>query len=102
MTTTQTEKAQHTPGPWAIEECGVGELFVVQPDGGGGHWAVCEMSADGDWANARLIAESPTMCKTLRQFAAWADDLSPAILNAELGAAVINARAILARIEGKK
>ncbi|KKM83131.1 hypothetical protein LCGC14_1312440 [marine sediment metagenome] len=56
MSTDKIDKA--TPRPWAVEEVGVGELFIVSPDGKGGWFGVAEMSRDAAFKDANLIVEA--------------------------------------------
>ena len=53
-----TTGGKATTRPWAVSECGVDELFIVSPDGDGGHWPIAEMSKDGSWADAELIVRA--------------------------------------------
>lgn len=62
-------KTQHTPGPWTIEEGGGNNLRVVE-DNPHSSAIICEMptwycAKDECDANARLIAESPALLKSL-------------------------------------
>jgi hypothetical protein len=99
----ETKRAQHTPGPWTAE-------LEWRPEGNGGHEVYCVRAAkrgatrtrivdlDGrDDADARLIAQAPAMYDLIQKLAAWhlVDDDGEE-------AAVAAARAILAAIDGSE
>lgn len=68
--------AQHTPGPWAIDQnYGSGCLHVWSPRR---EIAVARVSDDHpraeDYANARLIAAAPDLLAALQQALAWSEE----------------------------
>ena len=100
-----TTKTTHTPGPWINEEGRdhthvVGESAVVAmlP-----RWPV---AADEQEANARLIAAAPEMADTLRNLVLTVEWARKALTNTEFDSTlymlVSDARALLAKIEGKE
>lgn len=89
---------QHTPGPWSAMRAD--SAIHTLHDATGSHFANLRgvrgiEEIDQGEADARLIAEAPAMLETLRDVLSCCDaNMSPAD-------AVENARAILARIDGK-
>lgn len=65
MTQTKAD-SKFTPGPWEVEEVGVDELFIVKPDGKGGWWGIAELSVDGAFADAHLIAAAPELLEAAK------------------------------------
>ena len=73
-------ETKHTPGPWGVENCGVGKraknLFIWRkepPSTFGGH-GIAEVFSDGAtiygasvWANARLIAAAPELLEAVKR-----------------------------------
>jgi hypothetical protein len=65
----QTERTQHTRGPWRINERDESSWRIFGPDRGEGLWAdeIAEVSYTGGnaEANARLIASAPRLLAAL-------------------------------------
>ena len=70
------DKKGYTPGPWEVENCGVGKqankLFIWPAKGTGhGFHAVATIHEyfGNKWANARLIAAAPELLALIRSYA---------------------------------
>jgi hypothetical protein len=90
---------KHTPGPWHCD----GGVQVRT----GQFLAICEAMAspnrsiDAARANARLIAAAPELLEALRLFVSVCDTAPPTELMASIGSACKQARAAIAKAEGK-
>lgn len=94
----------HTPGPWEVEpeDVGYGPAFsilaanddvIVHPEG-------TTIRSDVDWANACLIAAAPELLEALKMLVSYTEACE-GMLNASPAGQVTNARAALAKAEGK-
>lgn len=97
----------HTPGPWKAEEVGAGEIFIIVPDldaaGQQDGWksGICEMSKDGDWDNANLIAAAPEMYEALVGVVRGHDYEERGVEYRHICDACDLARAVIAKAEGR-
>ena len=65
-----TERAEHTPSPWSLDEKEPGELWISNVDRS---YPVCMVTASGnvterDKADARLIAAAPDLLAACQEF----------------------------------
>ena len=98
---THEEKAQHTPGPWAIDGNAHRDLDIVAPTG---HVAMldCEFSEETEdvlTANACLIAAAPDLLAALIELSDYVfDEYTASHLLCERAA---EARAVIAKATGE-
>lgn len=91
-----TEKAQHTPGPWKVDETGE-FIETEQPVNLRGEYEhICDFRKPYHLANARLIAAAPELLAALRRFLTAEREQSEGIRSQ----AAAMARVAIAQVEG--
>lgn len=60
---------RHTPGPWAVVDCGFDGMDITGDDGRGRVVANMDNADEVDEANVRLVAAAPTMYTLLEKLA---------------------------------
>ena len=93
--------AQHTPGPWVMDDAQPGDLFRHVLHGNGDSFGyICRISTNGNAnadADARLIAAAPELLEALQRLSAQCERLRMAWQlesDAERTARVVIAKAI--------
>jgi len=97
---------KHTPGPWEVENCGVGKqankLFIWPGrETGVDFHAVATVHEDfgNRWANARLISAAPDLLKSCKDLLFFCENMDPKDTMREIWE---GARASIAKAEGSR
>ena len=67
------QKAQHTPGPWRVEQNGRASIIICMRDGKAYSFTIAETFGykEERESNARLIASAPDLLAACKRVAEW-------------------------------